>query len=937
MRRWIITLLFTFLLADVTSAQEQIFNIFSRKKLPADYVEQVNNLFSQHRWGKGKEVLDEALETYPGDATLHYLAGRYWWNVKNYDQARYHLVKACQINYKFPDAKQLLVNVEEITGNYSSAICYVNELLEINPYWKGLWLRKINLYKKQGNFEEANILLKRLSQIYPNDLSINGDHLEVLENTYTQALKNGDLAACEEALREIVRLNPSDVDYQLAYANILIQRGRYSEALDNLTAALNVTPGNVDLIRKNTDILMADGRHLAALALVRNQMSQHPSPALRQLYQSLLAESSQMADESDAYQLYSRDYGANGSMEALEYLVKQAVRRGYDEDALYYIEEMRKRKGHSPHLVMLKFEVLRRMGREALALQALEEGAEAFPSDYDINLTLSRYRLADAADHMDASQYYDAIPLLLFVAERCEDETLRQLAMRRLSTCYSETNQVDKAEASLYQRLRFDPEYMVTIDFANLRNRQGKPQEALDALVASFNDSNDTLARSKLGNAYIELAYPYIRDKMQSGSYGGIVEVCDQMLRMDPNNYWALRYAINASRDPMPYAERGIKAYPEDIFFPIKKAQIMADRGELEEALDLLRPMLNRYPEDEELDKTYASIADRLAMRQLANKEYDKARANLDDAVKLRPKDDPIRYNRGLIFEHDRQWDSAFVYERSYQPSLLEQKEFKSRMDALRSKMLKNTVDAGFDILRFTDNTHLNVIATAGYSHAFKKDELQVRLNYTGRDTVFYAYSSKSVSGRGLQAQLGWTHYFPKDWSIHIGGGYGTAYFPLWTAEASVTKVFNNDWGTELGGFFRQFQDGNMMYGANLTGTHSWANLYAGLKVSGGLLQNIIFFNSSGRFRFYPYEGGKSYLELQAGAGTAPEISFYNYYYSTAAFNRLNSFVAFTAAWALNYNLLLQLSGTWNTLYDQKDTIQYRNLLILHVSAAISF
>ena len=67
---------------------------------------------------------------------------------------------------------------------------------------------------------------------------------------------------------------------------------------------------------------------------------------------------------------------------------------------------------------MLKFEVLRRMGREALALQALEEGAEAFPSDYDINLTLSRYRLADAADHMDASQYYDAIPLLLFMAER---------------------------------------------------------------------------------------------------------------------------------------------------------------------------------------------------------------------------------------------------------------------------------------------------------------------------------------------------------------------------------------------------------------------------------------------------------------------------------------------------------------------------------------
>ena len=937
MRRWLFALLFLFLLADAASAQVQGFNFFNRKKMPADYVEQVTNLFSQHRWGKGKEVLDEGLEAYPEDATLQYLAGRYWWNAKNYDQARYHLVKACQINYKFPDAKQLLVNVEEITGNYSSAICYVNELLEINPYWKGLWLRKIDLYKKLGNYEEANLLLKRLSQIYPNDLTINGDHLEVLENTYAQALRNGDLAACEEALKDIVRLNPTDVDYQLAYANILIQRGRYNDALDNLTAALNVNPGNVALVRKNTDILMADGRHLAALALVRDQMSRHPSAALRQLYQSLLSESSQMADESDAYQLYSRDYGANGGMEALEYLVQQAVRRGYDEDALYYIEEMRKKTGLTPHLVMLKYEVLRRMGREPLALQALEEGAAAFPDSYDINLTLSRYRLADAADHMDAGQYFDAIPLLEFVRERCEEESLRQLAMRRLSTCYRETNQVDKAEAVLYQRLRFDPEYMVTIDFANLRNRQGRPTEALDALVASYNDTKDTLARSKLGNAYVELAYPYIRDKMQAGSYGGIVEVCDQMLIMDPDNYWALRYAINASRNPLPYAERGIKAYPEDVFFPMKKAQILADREQYEEALDLLRPMLNRYPEDEELNKTYASIADRLAMRQYANKEYDKARANLEDAVRLRPKDDPIRYNRGLLYERDKQWDSAFVYERSYQPSLLEQREFKARMDALRAKSLKNTVDAGFDILRFTDNTQLNAIATAGYYHAFKKDELQVRLNYTGRETLYYAYATKTGPGRGLQALAGWTHHFDKDWSVQGTVGYGTAYFPRWTAEASVSKILADEWVPEAGLFFRQFQDNELMYGIKLSGTHSWENMYAGLQLSGGFLHNLLFFNSSGRFRFYPYEGGKSYLELQAGAGTAPEISFYNFYYTTAAYNKLNSFVAFTASWALTYNMSVQVSGTWNTLYDQQNTIQYRNLLIFHVSAAVSF
>ena len=258
--KWII-LLAAVLLGTASMAPDGF--ILRRRQLPAQYEDQISNLFAQHRWAKGKELLDEAFEFYPEDAGLHYLAGRYWWNGKNYDQARYHLVKACQINYNHVEAKQLLVSVEEITGNYSSAVCYVNELLEVNPYWKGLWLRKVDLYKKMSNFVEANILLKRLAQIYPNDASINGDFVEVLETTYNQARLNGDVNAAEEALREMVRLNPADVDYQLAYANILIRRGRYDEALDNLQAALQASPGNVDLIRKSTDILMENGRNMA--------------------------------------------------------------------------------------------------------------------------------------------------------------------------------------------------------------------------------------------------------------------------------------------------------------------------------------------------------------------------------------------------------------------------------------------------------------------------------------------------------------------------------------------------------------------------------------------------------------------------------------------------------------------------------------------------
>lgn len=99
------------------------------------------------------------------------------------------MIKAIEDNYNNVNAKQLLVDVEENTQNYSSAICYVNELLEVNPYWRGLWRRKIDLYRKQGNDVEADRLLKRINQIYPNDTILRKDYIYSMELGYQHMKK----------------------------------------------------------------------------------------------------------------------------------------------------------------------------------------------------------------------------------------------------------------------------------------------------------------------------------------------------------------------------------------------------------------------------------------------------------------------------------------------------------------------------------------------------------------------------------------------------------------------------------------------------------------------------------------------------------------------------------------------------------------------------
>ena len=943
MRKWVVILLMLLCLAPPATAQRSqpklVRSLLNRKQTAAQYVDQITNFFSQHRWAKGKELLDQGLEQYPDDAQLHFLAGRYWWNAKSYDKARYHLVKAVGINYHFVDAKSLLVNVEEITGNYSSAICYVNELLEVNPYWKGLWLRKVDLYKKMGNFEEANLLLKRLSVIYPNDASINNDVFDVLETTYQQARVSGDMNAAEESLRDIVRLTPTDTDYQLAYANLLIQKGKLNDALENLTAALNANPGNVALIKKTTDILMETGRSMGALALVRGQMAGNHSSELRQLYESLLAETARMENEADPYQLYTRVYNTEHSMEALQFLLTQSVKRGYYDDALFYIKEMRMRRGESPRWDMMEYEVYTQMGRHESASRVLDESLRRFPDDYDLNLAATRSRLSEASDQMSEQRYSQAIPLLEWIYRHSVDAEFKSIAVRRLALCYREANQPDKAVAMLRERLKTDPEYQVTMDYASLLVKQGKPEAALMALQASYNDATDSLAIRMLGNAIKETAYPYIKDRLENGALQGLQSVTDLVLAVDPTDYWGLRYSLRTADNPLPYAIRGIKAYPDDLTFPIKAANLLSERGEYDIALNVLRAYLPDFYADDDLQKVYVGISDEYASRLFKEKDYDRAESVLDSALVVRPLDPSARYTRGLVYEKRKQWDSAYVYQRSYVPGILEQDEFKSHINALRARTLHNTVDAGVDLFRFSDSDRFVGIASVGYSHSWKNDELQARVNYTGRDADWDESEQmyNSTGGRGFQFQAGWTHHFGQWVSANVGGGFATAYFPRWTADAGVTVHLPRDW--DVGGSFlyRYLPDLSQMYGMNFEGSHTWNNMYAGARFTTGFLAGKVYFNGNARYRFYPFEGGRTYAEVQAGAGTAPELTFLNYYYSSAVFDHLNTFVAATFSWAMTHNLSLQLSGSWNTLYDQRASVSFRNMFLAHVSVSFAF
>lgn len=378
-----------------TPAQVQAQSIVKTKDihLPDYYDTTVRAAFKRGNWEGGKRLLDEGLKRYPDVSTLNELAGRYYYHKKSYDDARFYLVRALRDNNANVEAKQLIINVEEETRNYSSAICYVNELLEIHPYWKGLWRRKINLYRKQKNDVEADRLLERLCHIYPNDAQLKKDLNYRLEQRAIADRKAGDKNGAIESLQQLVNNDPKKEEHYLMLCNLLLQQGRRSEAIDVADRGVSNLPGSYRLIIKKAGILAEDNRYGEAMAFVERCMKHNHSGQLNSFYGQLQADAARAAAKGDPYILYGKVYERTKSQESLDYLLNTAITRGYYDDALTYIAAERALADYqaqfpdAPSTILKHADILSRSGRTEAALELIAKKCE----EEDDALTRAQY------------------------------------------------------------------------------------------------------------------------------------------------------------------------------------------------------------------------------------------------------------------------------------------------------------------------------------------------------------------------------------------------------------------------------------------------------------------------------------------------------------------------------------------------------------------
>ena len=156
----------------------------------------------------------------------------------------------------------------------------------------------------RSNHVEAYARLRRLNQIYPNDKEIKYKYLSMMEENYASAKIDGKSTDKLESLKEMIKLDPDNMDYVLLAVSECIQEGNDDEALILLQAALRRFPDNIDLLKKRADILLSSNMVVVAVEELKAASARNNSPELRALYLKTLSEAARLQNETEPYILY---------------------------------------------------------------------------------------------------------------------------------------------------------------------------------------------------------------------------------------------------------------------------------------------------------------------------------------------------------------------------------------------------------------------------------------------------------------------------------------------------------------------------------------------------------------------------------------------------------------------------------------------------------
>ena len=901
-------------------------------------VQEINSLYKSGKWEEGKQRVAELLKKNPEDSDMRMMLGKYYIEKKQYDKARYELVKSLAYTPSNLAAKQMLITVETETKRFSSAICYVNELLEVNPYGKALWRKKIDLYRTMGNEVEADRLLKRISQIYPEDNDLKKDQQYLVDQKVAAVKKVGRIDDVITLAKQAVDERPLEQENYLLIIDNYIKSGDYNNALVYTERGLNQFPNNASFVQKKIAILDHQKRYAEILTFLEAQIKTGGA-SMRDQYSYFLLEAARNAQSNTPATLYGKIFeGSNGNREAFEHVFNSLMAKDQFEEAIVVLNKHRRSVGNSKALDMKELMVYKRMQDNTKVASLTRAYFKKYPNDLELKESYVNQIILQAKANMQDGKTADAIADWKEVIKLGGDEAIAT-AQRGLYNAYVSDNRYHDAIMTLDDLLLDQPANAdLLLKKADLYNKQERYDYAFriyEQVLASASIEE----RNRLLSGYADMVQPRVKALRETYNLIQARQLCERWLSMDEKNQDALLYMINIcyqlkdKEAMLRYAQLAERSYAGDIGFKIKlaEAMVLQNADNYDKSWSLLHQQVQENSFHEPLVNAFINASEEYAAKLLKAKAHTDALMVLDTALQYKENNKALKYMKGLAYEGLKVYDSAYYYQQFNEPTLLEIDAFKSHLNYLSQKSLTNTVGLAYLRARFGDDYKISTITTVDYTRLAKSGaSYTARVNYAGRD-----------NGKGIQGQAEWSTPWTEKLSSRIDLALANKHFAKIAVNAALYYELKSALEAEGAIGYRRFFTGQNLFNVNLGLTKNIENFRLSAKLSNFYLQtnteNKYLYNVSVKGQYF-MTNPLNYLIAVGSIGNSPDIDVVNtQLYS--GFNVANAMVGAGAGRSIARNITANVLGTMYNFQAEglADAGKYRNLYNLYFQLNVSF
>ena len=834
-------------------------NIYAQTFDSSDlYFEEAKKDIAEQNFTKAAKMSWRGLQISPEDLDLKTLSGKANMQLGRYDTARYVLTQVYQRNKKDIDVLGFLVSINQTTKRYSDAICFVNELLEITPYSRGWWMRKIIIYKEMGNFEEAERSLKRLYEIYPEDTAIKQDYNYLMLDDGTSAVKNKNYDDANQIYTTIIDNDPAN---KLAYQGIIsneLLKGNPEYALQYTNRALLELKDDRELIEKKIGLLETLGRHEEAIVYIKTDIDKTQFKDIHDTTLPFLMQQSASFNEyNDPYEINKKLSALNGNSAAVDYVVNNAMGKGYYIDAEYELNKAIKRSPNSKKYLVKQMQLYKAMQNEEEYEKSVLALHEKFPTETDITYAYNKLMYDKGKDYILGGQYNLASPIF---EDLVSFPDFQKLAEEQIFGILLEQEKFDEATDQIDKLIGLEPEnpeYL--LKKSTLYQKMELFDDALN-ITRSLEQSYPLNQRYPL--LYVGQAEAYATYLMREQRYKAVIPIVEDGLTRENNNKKLLEIGINAS-SAIPDYEKGINYsksalsfYPNNKTFKLKLSNLLAQNKQFDESIAVLDSLETIYKYDRKIKNSLAEVlwfrarnqeeeglidealinyntsdslnpSESYSLQRMINlyiiqKPHDEALAVINEKIEKYPTDTFLKYKKGLVFELKKQYDSAYYYQKFREiDNPYERTQWNLNLETLKAEELENELaitylQATSDSIAFSTS-----LASMSYSKVDGDNTYGAAVNYAARRL-----------GVGVQGGLNYSRIFSE--TLYANGGFlvGTQFFPKFLVYGNAYKGLNNGYEAQAGLSLARLQNDENYYTLSVGGSKSWEDISLNARVS---------------------------------------------------------------------------------------------------------